>query len=93
MCFTDGSVIKDEGEGSQPIGAGVYHEALDIKACVDCAPYGATNTITRAELCGIKVCMDKAQAFGEEDCLFLATDSQACMHATGQPQTLDSTEK
>ena len=52
MWFTDGSVIKENDEGSQLIGAGVYHEVLEVKACIDCAPKGAFKTITRAELCG-----------------------------------------
>ena len=70
-------MIKQDDEGSQLIAAGVCHEAQE--ACIECAAKEVTKSITRAKLCEMKVCIDKAHASQETLCLYSATDSQACM--------------
>lgn len=74
LWYTDGSVR--ETEGAQMIGAGVFCKARNIAAIVDCGGLGATNTINRAEMCGINYCLQQTATDKDE---IIATDSLVCM--------------
>ena len=58
------------------IGAGVFCQSKNIAATVDCGGLGPTNTINRAEMCGINYCLQETGHMQDE---VLATDSLVCM--------------
>ena len=79
IWYTDGSARTNPDSGRQCIGAGVYCKDHDTcqEMRVNCAGIDATNTITRAELCGLLCCLHE---MGTEKDEIIATDSQACMY-------------
>ncbi|NCB23728.1 MAG: hypothetical protein EOM56_13025 [Deltaproteobacteria bacterium] len=51
--YSDGSCMKDTETGGNIIGAGAYHPASQRSVAIQPNGVGTTNTINRAELCGV----------------------------------------
>lgn len=79
MWYTDGSARDHPESGKQVIGAGVFCKSHGVEDRVDCHATHPTNTITRAELCGLAHALDRMSEGIEKDEI-IATDSKACMH-------------
>ena len=76
MWYTDGSA--QDVDSCQRIGAGVYCKEQNVALPIGCGVLsGATDTITRAELCAP---YKGFEIMGLVDDEILATDSQAIMH-------------
>ena len=73
--YTDGSAM--EVDKSWRTGAGAYNAAKGIERRILCCAQGASNTITRAELCALHSCLE---ALGDSADETIATDSKAIMH-------------